>query len=1173
MNWRSKMLVLSRPLSATFFALGVLTCSEVHGFHFPWDQGHDTFKPAAPPPNPLPCKGKDCDPCKKAGSPVEFSTGAVTTTVVDFRIPSNGVTLEAVRTYRSDDSHNGLFGSKWVSNLSTRLVEVTDGITESIIIREPNGQRDIFRLSSGQTYELINGPAERFLIRDSVSDFTLIDLNGTSQHFSSGLLRRIEDASGNALSFDYDNTGFPIRVSDSRGRGLAITKGPNGKISQITDFGGRTVAYEYDGNAQLIAVTALTGRFEYRYDAAGNLLTIIQPTGQNLAEFTYDSTNRATSSITPAGSFTYLYDSATQVRRRDSLTANITTYTLDQNSGLIIRIADSRGTVSRSYDSTGLLTSATDRRGNTSTRVYDSSRRLQSFTDALGQTLSYSYNAKGDPTTIVEPNGLVTRFEYDPMGKVTAIIEAAGTALERVTRYAYNARGLLQAETDALGGITRFEYDDNGYLSRTIDPNGKFIAVVNDQFGNVISYTDETGNITSSTYDSRGNLLTSTDPLGGVTTFTYDFNGNLSSVSDANRHTTTYQFDSTGRQTVVVDPAGQRMTVSYNSSGDITSVVDFGGRTRTFQRDSFGRVLRVDYADGLRESFTYDGNDNVLSFSNGVASAIFRYDALDRVDRYTNQVLGKTIEYAYGSDRQKVHRPSGTGLVVSRSDGDGGTQEHTYDLLGRLLTIKSPDGNVFHYEYDALDRVTRRVLPPAIVSEYRYDVLGNVAQITHKKATGEIIESLTYSYDPAGNRLSETNFANQTVLFEYDALGRLQRESRPDGSQFFYAYDAEQNRTRVTINGQVQSYEYDVLDRLTRFIPATGDVATYAYDANGNLLIEQRSPTSISRYSYDSQNRVKTIDFPNGQTSTLNYEIGWKRSTIISSLGTRHFLYSGEDLVSEFNGNGVRLYSLINGDPNDSRVNDVLAQKNFSSNETIYFLEDVHQSPIAAVTSGGVVVARQAFSAFGERVQSTGDASQLRLGYTGSLPEENSPLLWMRHRQYDSRIGRFTTRDPAGQIDGPNLYSYVRNNPATFTDPLGLKVTYTGCNKAQRAKIDSALKDARNTVNSPPYKCFIGKSLGKRILSKTQNMEFRCGGGDCKKNKSLFGYTYRNANYLYLCDLAFSSSQNRMNAVVFHEISHTAGADENTAEGCENRCYEGRGATKPTKGESCDDCK
>jgi len=50
-------------------------------------------------------------------------------------------------------------------------------------------------------------------------------------------------------------------------------------------------------------------------------------------------------------------------------------------------------------------------------------------------------------------------------------------------------------------------------------------------------------------------------------------------------------------------------------------------------------------------------------------------------------------------------------------------------------------------------------------------------------------------------------------------------------------------------------------------------------------------------------------------------------------------------------------------------------------------------------------------------------------------------------RFYNSQTGRFISEDPIGFATGPNLYSYVRNNPTRITDPRGLQ----GCDPSARA--------------------------------------------------------------------------------------------------------------------------
>ena len=47
----------------------------------------------------------------------------------------------------------------------------------------------------------------------------------------------------------------------------------------------------------------------------------------------------------------------------------------------------------------------------------------------------------------------------------------------------------------------------------------------------------------------------------------------------------------------------------------------------------------------------------------------------------------------------------------------------------------------------------------------------------------------------------------------------------------------------------------------------------------------------------------------------------------------------------------------------------------------------------------------------------------------------------VRYRYYDPLLGRWLQRDPAGYVDGLNLYAYGMGNPWAYTDPYGLFVS------------------------------------------------------------------------------------------------------------------------------------
>ena len=63
------------------------------------------------------------------------------------------------------------------------------------------------------------------------------------------------------------------------------------------------------------------------------------------------------------------------------------------------------------------------------------------------------------------------------------------------------------------------------------------------------------------------------------------------------------------------------------------------------------------------------------------------------------------------------------------------------------------------------------------------------------------------------------------------------------------------------------------------------------------------------------------------------------------------------------------------------------------------------------------------------------------IGFTGHVFDAETGLLLARLRVHDAVVlGRWLSRDPAGFVDGMNLYVYVRGNPLVWWDPLGMSV-------------------------------------------------------------------------------------------------------------------------------------
>src|SRR5262249_55231327 len=64
-------------------------------------------------------------------------------------------------------------------------------------------------------------------------------------------------------------------------------------------------------------------------------------------------------------------------------------------------------------------------------------------------------------------------------------------------------------------------------------------------------------------------------------------------------------------------------------------------------------------------------------------------------------------------------------------------------------------------------------------------------------------------------------------------------------------------------------------------------------------------------------------------------------------------------------------------------------------------------------------------------------ATPKRYRYTAKEREEETGFYYFGSRYYASWLGKWIACDPAGLVDGPNLYEYVRSNPIILNDPTG----------------------------------------------------------------------------------------------------------------------------------------
>jgi RHS repeat-associated protein len=100
-----------------------------------------------------------------------------------------------------------------------------------------------------------------------------------------------------------------------------------------------------------------------------------------------------------------------------------------------------------------------------------------------------------------------------------------------------------------------------------------------------------------------------------------------------------------------------------------------------------------------------------------------------------------------------------------------------------------------------------------------------------------------------------------------------------------------------------------------------------------------------------------------------------------------------------------------------------------------YVYTDPQGTPLAEADANGNITATFDYKPYGGQAMGTPPTGP---GYTGHVNDPDSGLVYIQARYYDPSIGRFLSRDPAGQKAGFNDYAYVVNNPVNKIDPTGM---------------------------------------------------------------------------------------------------------------------------------------
>ena len=497
------------------------------------------------------------------------------------------------------------------------------------------------------------------------------------------------------------------------------------------------------------------------------------------------------------------------------------------------------------YDLWGNLTSEIDERGKTASTVFDPVYRVFPLeaTNALGHTTYRSWDyVMGLETSTTDANGHTTSVLYDELGRRDTITWPDSN----VSQFDYYYLGL-----------PGYQYYQETKPDGTAD--GLWTRTYQDGLVRVIKVVRE-GGITKDTEYSGSSDRISRETLPYLT-------GGI-------QRWINYSYDGAGRVRTTTWPDGKFAEVIYGmdaSDKPFAANYDEEGNERIIWRSVDGNLLEVQETNGTETyatTYEYDALGRAISITDDQSNvSSFIWDSFGRKQSSTEPNMG-TWTYDYDD----------AGNLISRIDARAREVTYTYDDLNRVKTKTYPNGGVTTWYYDergygsSTGRLTR-VTYPGGSEEHHWSNRGQ--EIKTVRCVDSACRTFDRTYDALGRLDTLTYPDGEVVTYGYDDTGRLQTVSNyvtdmqwtPAGSLLSSTY----------ANGTTNTFDYDA-DRLWMTDAEVTAGANTLYQASYNYYDSARvssitsttNPLLNLNFTYDDLGRLKTVT--GGQTQSFDYD-------------------------------------------------------------------------------------------------------------------------------------------------------------------------------------------------------------------------------------------------------------------------------------------------------------
>ncbi|WP_130901095.1 RHS repeat-associated core domain-containing protein [Pseudomonas sp. Sample_11] len=474
------------------------------------------------------------------------------------------------------------------------------------------------------------------------------------------------------------------------------------------------------------------------------------------------------------------------------------------------------------------------------------------------------------------------------------------------------------------------------------------------------------------------------------------------------------------------------------------------------------------------------------------------------------------------------------GAVLEQTDAGGHRRASRYGLAGQLrqmeLQVETKVTQVLlDAQYNANNQIISQLAGNGVLSQWTYDPAdGRLHTRTSQKTAHPRLQDLQYFYDRIGNIIRIEDhafepvwFANQRVdghrEFSYDSLYRLVRatghdDALPPDIPGLPRPPDEKNRLNYT-----QTYSYD----------DGGNLIELRHQRDGNsrtrtMCIDQKSNRGVRWQTGDEPPDFGTWFDPHGNQRKLRHgpSLQWSRrdelervDLVIRQDGdndaeyyqysagqrvlkchewftdkVRHFhqvrYLPGLEIRRKDNGEELHIISLGN-----ARCLHWAQRSAPIDDQMRYTLEDHLGSCVMELNEDAVVTSAEGYYPFGETAWMAPESEiEYRFIRYSGKEMDVSGLYYYGARYYAPWLQRWVSADPAGDVDGLNLYGFVGNNPILFIDNDGNKKDLPSDVRqdiATYAKVLDNLGNELQTYNRQLNGLFSATDISKRMAINT----------------------------------------------------------------------------------------